>query len=36
MENERMVDDGRTLRSTLDDSLFSSDSEEVHDPSIPL
>ncbi|PRQ46855.1 putative RNA-binding, CRM domain-containing protein [Rosa chinensis] len=28
MENERMVDDGRTLRSTLDDSLFSSDSEE--------
>ncbi|KAM5588707.1 hypothetical protein ABKV19_006930 [Rosa sericea] len=28
MENGRMVDDGRTLRSTLDDSLFSSDSEE--------
>ncbi|KAK9947971.1 hypothetical protein M0R45_003564 [Rubus argutus] len=28
MENGRMVDDGRTLHSTLDDSLFSSESEE--------
>lgn len=36
MENGRMVDDGRTLHSSLDDSLFSSDNEEVHEPSIPL
>ncbi|XP_004288953.1 PREDICTED: chloroplastic group IIA intron splicing facilitator CRS1, chloroplastic-like [Fragaria vesca subsp. vesca] len=28
MENGRMVDDGRTLHSSLDDSLFSSDNEE--------
>ncbi|KAL6221975.1 hypothetical protein ACLB2K_005367 [Fragaria x ananassa] len=28
MENGRMVDDGRTLHSPLDDSLFSSDNEE--------
>lgn len=36
MENGRMVDDGRTLHSTLDDSIFSSESEEVNDPSMPL